>query len=173
MYRPSAITPIDREIVLEEDDLIVSKTDTAGRIIYSNDCFCRIAGYSHQELMGKPHSIVRHPCMPRATFALMWQHLKDEKEFIGYVHNMARDGSYYWTFASVAPTYENGELVGYLSSRRCPRRDAIERVESIYIKMRDAESKLSEDKQIQASTEILMQEVTSGYQSYAEFILSV
>lgn len=172
MYRPNQITPIDKEYCLEASDLIVSKTDTASRITYVNDCFCRIAGYTYQELLGKPQNIIRHPCMPRAVFSLMWEHLKQEQEFLGYLRNMAKDGSYYWAFASIAPVYEDGEVVGYLSARRAPNPNALELVIPLYEKMRKLELSLPEDQQIPHSSALLWREISREYQSYAEFILA-
>jgi PAS domain S-box-containing protein len=173
MYRPPTITPTDVERFLKEDDLIVSKTDTASRITYASESFCEIAGYTYEELRGKPHCIIRHPCMPRAVFSLMWEHLKQEKEFLGYVKNMSSDGSFYWTFASIAPTYDKGEVVGYMSSRRAPTREALSTIEPIYQRMREAEMQLSPDQQIPASSALLWQEISREYQSYAEYILSL
>jgi hypothetical protein len=71
--RPSA--PTGRERTFREDEIIVSKTDTTGRILYANDVFLRVAGYGEREIVGQPHSIIRHPDMPRVVFALLWETL--------------------------------------------------------------------------------------------------
>lgn len=173
MYRPPAITPTDVEHLLKEDELIVSKTDTSSRITYASESFCAISGYASEELLGKPHSIIRHPCMPRAIFNLMWEHLKQEKEFLGYVKNLSRDGSFYWTFASIAPTYDKEEVVGYMSSSRALTRQVLNIIEPIYQRMRQAEMQLPPDQQIPASSALLWQEISREYQSYAEYILSL
>ena len=76
-----SITPTQREIKLDDDDVIVSKTDLKGRITYANRIFMSIANYSEKELLGVQHNIVRHPDMPRGAFKLLWDTLKAEKEF--------------------------------------------------------------------------------------------
>jgi PAS domain-containing protein len=63
--KPVAV-PTDKELFFSQDEIIVSKTDLKGRITYANRTFCRIAGYTEAEVLGQPHSIVRHPDMPRA-----------------------------------------------------------------------------------------------------------
>jgi len=75
-----AITPTDVEAFFDKDDIIVSKTDVKGRITYANQTFCQIAGYSEAELMGQPHSIIRHPDMPRAVFKLLWDQILAGRE---------------------------------------------------------------------------------------------
>ncbi|GAA6153640.1 PAS domain-containing protein [Pseudoteredinibacter isoporae] len=128
------------EVALEDDDLIVSKTDVTGRITYINRTFMRISGFLEQELIGVQHNVIRHPDMPRGVFRKMWADLKENNEFFGYVKNLCRDGSYYWVFANVTPDYdESGNLRGYYSVRRRPGRDAIKLVEDFYAKMREEE----------------------------------
>jgi len=115
------ITPNDTEDFFQENDLIVSKTDLKGGITYANQTFCRIAGYTEAELIGQPHSIIRHPDMPRAVFKLLWDTVMEGREIFAYVKNMARSGNYYWVFAHVTPTYDlNRTIVGFHSNRRVP-----------------------------------------------------
>ena len=173
MHRQTTITPTDIETRMSEEDLIVSKTDTSGRIVYANECFCRFSKYNYSDMRGKSHNIVRHPCMPRAIFDLMWEHLKQEKEFLGYIKNLAQDGSYYWTFASIQPTYDNGTVIGYTSFRRAPSTEALAVIRPIYENMRQAEITLPDNQQVPMSSAILWREISPRYQSYAEFILSL
>ena len=115
------ITPSDTEIFFQENDLIVSKTDLKGRITYANQTFCRIAGYSEAELLGQPHSIIRHPDMPRAVFKLLWDTLIEGREIFAYVKNMAKSGDYYWVFAHVTPSFDKDRnIIGFHSNRRVP-----------------------------------------------------
>lgn len=60
------------EIFLKDEDFIVSKTDTRGVITYCNDIFVEMSGYSREELLGKPHNIIRHEDMPKVAFKLAW-----------------------------------------------------------------------------------------------------
>jgi hypothetical protein len=103
------ISPIDRERVMPDDDFSVSKTDTSGRISCANRVFMAFAGDTEPELLARQHNIVRHPDMPRALFHLMWSSLQSGREFFGYVKNRAGDGSFYWTFANVTPTFRETE----------------------------------------------------------------
>src|SRR5690349_19372657 len=69
------IAPTNVEVFFDKDDIIVSKTDLKGHITYANKTFCEIAGYTEREVVGQPHSIIRHPEMPRAVFKLLWDTL--------------------------------------------------------------------------------------------------
>jgi PAS domain S-box-containing protein len=123
------ITPTDREVFFREDEIIVSKTDLKGRITYANRTFCHLAGYSEAELLGQPHSIIRHPDMPRAVFKLLWDTLFDGREIFAYVKNMTKTGDYYWVFAHATPSYDKDRnIVGFHSSRRVPERSVVDNV---------------------------------------------
>jgi PAS domain S-box-containing protein len=122
-----AVTPTNVEVFFDQDDIIVSKTDLKGRITYANRTFCQVAGYSEAELMGQPHSLIRHPDMPRAVFKLLWDTLSEGREIFAYVKNMAKNGNYYWVFAHVTPSFDhNKNIVAFHSNRRVPDRKVIE-----------------------------------------------
>lgn len=136
----TAVVPIGREVTFDEDEIIVSKTDLKGRITYCNDVFIRVAGYDEDDLLGAPHSIIRHPDMPRTVFKLLWDTLGEGKEIFAYVVNLSRDGRHYWVLAHVTPSYdEAGRLVGYHSNRRVPNRKSVAAVEPLYRKLRELE----------------------------------
>lgn len=105
------------ETEVPQDELIISRTDLKGRITYANDVFASISGYSAGELVGEPHSIVRHPDMPKSVFKEMWKTLKSEKLWKGYVKNRRKDGGYYWVYAEVSGVYKDEKLVKYKSLR--------------------------------------------------------
>jgi PAS domain S-box-containing protein len=111
-------TTVEKEIFFKEEDLIVSMTDAKGTIVYANDVFCKIAGYSREELLGQPHSIVRHPSMPRVVFKLLWDTVLSGKSITAFVKNKTKDGDYYWVKAYVAPIVEDGKIVSITSYRR-------------------------------------------------------
>lgn len=98
---------------------IVSKTDLKGRITYVNDIFCEIAQYSREELIGKSHSIVRHPDMPKKAFEELWANLKNRQKWQGKVKNRAKDGSSYFVNATISPLYDckGCDVVGYIGIR--------------------------------------------------------
>jgi len=109
-----------REREFSSDQQLVSITDLQGKILYANDAFCEIAGYTEEELVGQNHSIVRHPDMPKAAFADLWSKLKQDLPWRGLVKNRCKNGDYYWVDAYVTPLYENNSIVGYQSVRVKP-----------------------------------------------------
>ncbi|HEX5710487.1 MAG TPA: PAS domain-containing protein [Sulfuricurvum sp.] len=128
---------MSKEYVLKETDFLVSQTDEKGKILFANDDFCTIAGYTIDELIGKPHSIVRHPDMPKAAFKSLWDTVNSGQVWTGYVKNATKNGGYYWVYATVYPNIacENGTC-GFLSCRRKPSPDEIAEAEQLYKTMR-------------------------------------
>lgn len=169
------VKPTGVERRLGPEEVIVSKTDTKGKITYANSVFCRIAGYSTHELMGAPHNIVRHPDMPRCVFKFLWDTIGAGNEIFAYVKNMARTGDHYWVFAHVTPTFnEAGIITGYHSNRRCPDRTAINLFESVYADLLNIEQSYSDRKDgMNAALEALVGILKSKGMTYDEFIFSV
>lgn len=127
MSGDAQLTGVER--TFGQDEIIVSKTDLKGNITYANEVFLRVAGYTETEIMGQPHSIVRHPDMPRAVFKLLWDTLATGAEIFAYVINKAKNGDHYWVLAHVTPSYNvAGELIGYHSSRRVPDPNTVQTV---------------------------------------------
>ncbi len=124
-----------KEIQFSPEELIISKTDTNGNITYANRLFMRVCNYSEDELLGKPHNMIRHPDMPKGVFHGMWESLRAGKEFFGFIKNSTADGNYYWVFANVTPDFEDGRIVGYYSVRRYAPRSALTAVQDIYSRM--------------------------------------
>ncbi|SCB08464.1 PAS domain S-box-containing protein [Bradyrhizobium yuanmingense] len=170
-----AMRPTGVENLLGEEELIVSKTDLKGRITYANDVFIRMAKYSWKELMGAPHSLIRHPDMPRAVFKLLWDTLQSKQEIFAYVVNLAKDGSHYWVFAHVTPTFdERGNIVGYHSNRRKPDPAQIERIKPIYKTLCTEEARHANAKEgMQASFEAMVGLLKQQGVGYDEFVLSL
>ena len=168
------IMPTQHEIELGEDDIIISKTDVNGRITYVNRVFMRIANYPEREVLHKQHNIVRHPDMPRGAFALLWETLKAQQEFFGYVKNMTSEGHHYWVFANVTPDLDaQGKVVGYFSVRRKPKPAAIAAIEPIYQEMLGVERKVGPSQAPAASVSFLMDKLQGLGTSYDRFILSL
>lgn len=122
----------DKEITFSEHEELISTTDTRGVVTYSNDIFCKVAGYPREELVGKNHNLVRHPDMPKEAFADMWKHLKDGSPWQGIVKNRCKDGSYYWVEAFVTPIYNGTTLQGYQSVRVKPKAEQVARAIRLY-----------------------------------------
>jgi aerotaxis receptor len=143
----------NREYVLQDSDSIVSKTDLKGKITYVNEGFVRISGFAEEELMGKPHNIVRHPDMPEEAFDDLWRILKCGKAWTGLVKNRCKNGDHYWVEANVAPLIENHQIVGYTSIRGKPARDHVRAAEELYraIKAGDKSLYIREGKAVRRS----------------------
>lgn len=172
MSRP---TPTKTERTFGEDEIIVSKTDLKGRITYANDVFCRVGMYSERELIGQPHSILRHPDMPRCVFQLLWETIADGREIFAYVKNLAKNGDYYWVFAHVTPSYNaQGAIDAYHSNRRRPDAAAVQRIAPIYAALLAEEARHADRKQGQAAGFALLQKtLTDIGQGYDEFVFSL
>lgn len=125
-------TIIDDEVKFESDEELVSTTDIKGVVTYANEAFCKVAGFSFDELVGKNHNIVRHPDMPKAAFEDMWSKLQSGQHWRGAVKNRCKDGRYYWVDAFVTPIYENEQKIGYQSVRTALKDEYRQRAEHIY-----------------------------------------
>ena len=168
------ITPTQNEVVMKQGDVIVSKTDLTGRITYVNRAFMRIADFSESESLGVQHNLVRHPDMPRGAFKLLWDTLKQEREFFGYVKNLTSNGDFYWVFANVTPDRDaSGQIVGYFSVRRKPSREAIATIQGIYQEMLNVERNAGVAKAPSASVDFLQAKLKSLGTTYDKFILSI
>lgn len=168
------IQPTMVERMMREDDFIVSKTTAKGIITYGNPIFIEFSGYSEEELLGTQHNIVRHPDMPRAAFKLAWSTIEAGKEFFGYVKNMAKDGSFYWVFTHITPDFDsNRNIVGYTSVRRCPKREAIGKIEPVYRQMVAAEKAAGARDAIAAGTQVLVDLLQQTGMSYEELVFSL
>ena len=155
---------------MKENDFIVSKTDTKGRLTYVNEIFMTMAEYKESELLGKPHNIVRHPDMPKAVFKLLWDRIQAKDEIFAYVMNKTKNGNSYWVIANVtASTNDRGDIIGYYSVRRKPKASALELIKPLYAKMLQAERSGG----ISAGEKVLNDLLQEKGVSYDEFIISI
>lgn len=134
--------PIDEEIVLDPKRYIVSETDEKGRITFCNDYFMEVSGYSKEELIGKPHSIVRHPDMPKVVFKLLWETIGQGKNINAVVKNLAKDGRYYWIFTEfeTRKDADTGEIIGYHADRKSISKHVLEVIITLYAKLLEIEN---------------------------------
>lgn len=141
MNKSMHLTGVER--FFDDNDIIVSKTDLKGRITYANHVFLDVAGYTEKEVMGQPHSIIRHPDMPRCVFKLLWDTIQAGSEIFAYVINRAKNGDHYWVLAHVTPSYDgDGNIVGYHSNRRVPDRSVVtEHIVPLYAALLAEENK--------------------------------
>jgi PAS domain S-box-containing protein len=173
--REPTIIPTGVERFFPEEEIIVSKTDLKGIITYANHTFITIAGYSEEELLGQPHSIIRHPDMPRCVFKLLWDTIEARKEIFAYVKNMAKNGDHYWVFAHVTPTFDDFDrIVGYHSSRRVPDRKQVDLFEGVYSQLLAEERRHADWRTgMESATRMLLDLIASKKMEYEEFIFSV
>ncbi|RXH22687.1 chemotaxis protein [Bradyrhizobium nanningense] len=125
------------EYPITDETLIVSHTDTKGKLIYFNDQFVEASGFSEAELMGQPHNIIRHPDMPPAAFENLWATLQQGKPWAGAVKNRRKNGDFYWVLATASPIRQNGQIVGYSSIRTKLPADQRAEAEQVYAKIRE------------------------------------
>lgn len=157
------------------DEIIVSKTDTKGRIIYANEVFLRLAGYSEREILGQPHSIIRHPDMPRCVFKLLWDTISSRNECFAYVLNRSKNGDHYWVMAHVTPTFDAaGGVVSYHSNRRTPRREAVAKADALYKELLAVEARHDDRKQgMEAAFTAMVDKLQALGVPYDEFVFAL
>jgi len=162
------LAPLDIEVPVNSKKEILSETDTRGRTIYANAYFVELSGYPEEELMGQPHSIVRHPDMPKTVFKLLWDALKAGKEYKAIVKNRRKDGKYYWVYSEYKPLYnQQKEIRGYRSHRRPVPKKTLEDVETLYKKLLDLELTKSQ-KDAEMFLELKLH--NEGYHDYSAFV---
>ena len=169
------VRPTGIECPYSENELIVSKTDLNGRITYANDVFLRLAKFPTREAIGAPHSLVRHPEMPRTVFKLLWDTLAAKRELFAYIVNMARDGDHYWVFAHVTPTFDaNNDVIGFHSNRRKPDLAQIDKIKPIYAELLAEENRHDSRKDgMLRGHDKLMAMLKEKGQEYDEFVFSL
>lgn len=165
------ITPTTHEVIMDDNDFIVSKTDLKGRITYANRIFMKIAGYAEKDLLNVQHNIIRHPDMPRGVFRLLWNVIETGEECFAYVKNMSSNGDFYWVFANVTVDRDkNGQPIGYFSVRRKPSREGINAITPVYQEMLRIERQAGSASAPDASLNWLKDVLKTKGSSYEEFI---
>ncbi|MBX9634724.1 MAG: Tar ligand binding domain-containing protein [Magnetospirillum sp.] len=132
----------DREVAFPDGEVLVSRTDPAGRIVFVNQAFIGLSGYTEAELIGQPHNLIRHPHMPKEAFADLWATVKAGRPWEGIVKNRTKTGDYYWVRANVTPVIEDGQLTGYISIRSKPSRAQVDASEAAYARVRAGDPSL-------------------------------
>ncbi|WP_456401678.1 PAS domain-containing protein [Hydrogenimonas sp.] len=165
MERP---TPVDEEIILDPKRYIVSKTDKKGVIEYGNDYFVQISGYSEAELIGQPHSIIRHPDMPRIVFKMMWERILNDQNVMALVKNMAKDGRYYWVVTEFETKKDpiSNQIIGFTAFRKAAPKEAVKTIEVLYKKLLEIEAVGG----MEASEKYLRGYLEEAGKSYDEYI---
>lgn len=120
------------ETILDEYAFLVSETDAKGIIQFANEDFCKIAGYSKDEIIGQPHNCVRHNDMPKAAFEDLWKTLQAGKIWNGIVKNKTTNGGYYWVNATAFLSKDSNGNKRYISVRVKPTNDEIKNATKLY-----------------------------------------
>jgi len=165
MLRPE---PIDEAIVLDSKRYIVSKTDSRGVIEYGNDYFVEISGYKESELIGQPHSMIRHPDMPKIIFKLMWDRIKSGESIFAVVKNLAKDGRHYWVITEFESKVDplTNKISKYTAFRKAAPQSVVDAITPLYTKLIEIESQSG----IEGSEKYLIGYLEDQGKNYDEFI---
>lgn len=169
---PNQAALTGKERTFSRRDFIVSKTDRKGVLTYVNPTFVDVSGYEESEVVGKPHSIVRHPETPRGIFKFLWDTIQSGKDVMAAVNNRCKNGDHYWVLAIVSPDHDhNGDIVGYHSTRRNLTPEAREVIFPIYKEMVQIEQRVGGKEGMEASLKYLVEQVEKhggqdGYESW-------
>jgi PAS domain S-box-containing protein len=129
------LIPNSIEIAFKQGN-IISESDIHGRITYVNRLFCEMTGYTKAELIGQPHSIIRHPDMPKKCYEHLWNNIKSGISWEGYIKNLRKDGAYYWVNASIHPKYDEvGSIIGYIALQKPPGKTTLEEIKEHYSRL--------------------------------------
>lgn len=159
-----------KEVFFLDNQFIVSKTDTSGKIIYGNELFVQISGYSESELLNQPHNILRHPDMPATVYKHLWDHIKQKEEVFAYVINRTKNQDFYWVFAHITASLDdNNKIIAYHSVRRKPDIQALDTIKPLYQALLIAERSGG----IQSGEALLNTELQKRKVTYDEFVLSL
>ncbi len=159
--------PTDIEIKLDPKKMLVSKTDTTGKIIYGNDYFCEVSGYKEGELISSPHSILRHPDMPKAIFYLMWEHINQGRNIMAVVKNMSKNGNHYWVTTDFDMKRDKlGNIKYFVAYRQATPTHVVEKMDQLYTKLLAIEK----DHDMKASIAYLEAYLEEKKMNYDQFI---
>lgn len=161
---------VDREAHWDKSLELVSKTDNLGIIKYCNEAFVNVSGYEEYELIGQPHSIIRHPDMPKVIFKLLWDNLSKGNDFHAVVKNKTKNGRYYWVITQFEIfTNEEGVITDYLSRRKAVSNFVIERFENFFQKIKKIEDNVG----MKAAEDYLLGFLEYNKQTYEDFLTSI
>jgi methyl-accepting chemotaxis protein len=133
---------MSQEYILPSDTVILSTANLQGDIVSCNKGFIEASGYTEAEVLGKPHSLLRHPDMPKEAFKDLWDTIEAGRPWFGLVKNKRKDGRYYWVAANASPIYANGQISGYVSVRYPASAEQKQLGERLYAEIRSGQSKM-------------------------------
>jgi PAS domain S-box-containing protein len=159
---------IDKEVSWDKTQVIMSKTNAFGIIEYANEVFVDVSGYEDYELMGQPHNIIRHPDMPKVIFKVLWENLKNGKNFHAIVKNLSKSGRYYWVITDFEISRdENDVIVNYFARRQAVPQEVVAlHIEPLYKKLLQIEAASG----VEFSEKYLIGFLEEKKKSYVEYI---
>jgi len=112
-------TPIDEEVIWDKRSTLMSRTNKHGHIMASNEAFQEVSGYTEAELYNQPHSLIRHPDMPKVVFKILWENLKGRQNFHAIIKNLSKSGKYYWVITNFEIIRnDKDEITAFVSYRK-------------------------------------------------------
>jgi len=164
-------TPIDREVVWNKSQVVISEADVYGRIANVNDVFSNVCGYSPEEMIGQPHSIIRHPDMPKLIFKLLWDNLKAGNNFIGVIKNLAKSGEYYWVITDFEMRRDAmGNITHYIGRHKSVPEVAINNYLAPFY---DSLLKMEKIGGVELSSRFFKNYLTKQGKDYIDFVISI
>ena len=168
-----------QERQVKSSEIISTRTDPQGLIVFANSVFLAVTGYASDEVQGKPHNIVRHPDVPRVIYSVLWQTLRDGETFFGVTKNRTKGGDHYWTLGYFHPDMKAGgnEIIGYRSTRKGFHDGKLkQRFDELFSEVRQAELAQPRAEQVKAGLEALKKGLKkrgfSDYQSMSRLALA-
>ena len=164
LYRPF---PIDEEMKISSNNMMVTKTDMRGNIIYINDNFSSTIGYKQEEIIGTPHDTLRHPDMPEAIFVLIVKAIEKGEKVRAVVKNLAKSGEYYWAITDFEPDHDiNNNVSSFFAFREAVLEENIYELIELYQILLDIEKRRG----VEASLRYLNNYLHENSISYNEFM---
>lgn len=130
----------NREIQIPANAVLISRTDTKGRISYVSQDFADVSGFSEEEMLGEPHNLIRHPDVPPYVYKDMWETIQGGDPWNGVVKNRAKSGDHYWVDATITPVMSDGIVTGYMSVRKKATTKQIARAEILFNELQNTDS---------------------------------
>jgi len=165
-------TNIEQEI--KSIDIIVSRANEKGDITYVSPIFTKISKYNQVDLLGKPHSILRHPDMPKAVFRYLWENISQGNEVVSYVKNLCADGSFYWVIATIKMGKNpDGSFRNYMSTRKCITEVAKKSISGLYEKILAEEKTNGDEASYALFDKFLKQQNINNSSEFNEFMIKL
>jgi PAS domain S-box-containing protein len=161
------VTPSNREVEWNKTKVLMSKTDLKGNIMYANEAFIDVCGYDEFEIINKPHSILRHPDMPKVIFKMMWETISRGESFHVILKNMAKTGRYYWVTNDLKVTKDNYGIASFTGQQQAVNTEIIDKIiEPLYKKLFQIENSSG----IQASENYLIGFLEQERKTFGQYI---